>query len=235
MLKDGKLHRAWRTDQTRFIAYLEDHAALGEGLLALYQTDFDPRWYSAARDQAEEILAHFTDPEGGFFDTRDDHEKLITRPKSLQDSPIPSGNSLAISLLLKLAALTGESRYSEPAESALRAMQDNALRYPTAFAGWLCAIDFAIGPQLQVALIGTSTDADFNALANVIHERYLPRLVVAGAEEGAQEVPALLEGRGIEGTNASAYLCQRFTCKLPTTSPEVLLEQIEAALSSDPR
>ena len=89
LLADGKLLRSWRDGKAQYTAYLEDHAALGLGLLALYQSDFDPRWYQEAVRQADELLEAFADPEGGFFDTRHDHEQLIARPKSIQDSPTP--------------------------------------------------------------------------------------------------------------------------------------------------
>jgi uncharacterized protein YyaL (SSP411 family) len=232
MLVDGKLLRSWRDGKANFAAYLEDHAALGLGLLELYQIDFNLRWYLAAVTQAEEILDNFQDTQGGFFDTRHDHERLIARPKSLQDSPIPSGNSMAAALLLKLGALTGDSRFIDPAEAAIDAMQSNAAKYPTAFGNWLCAADFSLGPQLQLAVMGDIQDAGFGKMIEVIHKRYLPRIVLAAADPSMEGIPGLLVDRDqIEG-KATAYLCQAFACKLPTTSPEELARQIEEARSS---
>jgi uncharacterized protein YyaL (SSP411 family) len=227
--KDG-LRRSWRQGSARYTAYLEDHAALGLGLLDIYQLDFNSDWYQAAVDQGEEIMAHFVDSKGGFFDTRDDHEELIARPKSLQDSPTPSGNTLAITLLLRLAALTGDSRYLDPAESAIRAMQENAARHPTAFAGWLGEMDFLLGPQLQLAIMGSWESLEFQALKEVIDRRYLPRMVVAGGLPDVTPRPTLLEGRQLIDGKPTAYLCQGFTCKLPTTSPEILEKQVEDGL-----
>ncbi|HEY70520.1 MAG TPA: thioredoxin domain-containing protein, partial [Anaerolineae bacterium] len=221
--------RSWRLGQARHRAFLEDHAALGKGLLSLYQTDFNPRWYQGCIEQAEEILLHFTDPQGGFFDTGGDHETLIARPKSMQDSPMPSGNTLAVELLLRLSALSGERRYSEAAEAAIRAMQDIASRHPTSFAGWLSNLDFAIGPQLQLALMGQPEAQDFQSLAATIRGRFMPNLVIAGGLGSMDGDPQLLKGRqSIEG-KATAYLCRSFSCNLPTTSPVELIEQLEAA------
>jgi len=231
LLKDGVLYRTWRKGQISHTAYLEDHAALAEGLLALYQTDFDPRWYRAVVKQADEILENFTDPKGGFFDTRHDHETLITRPKSLQDSPIPSGNSLAISLFLKLTSLTNDSRYRAAAETTLLAMQDIAQRYPTSFSGWLNNIDFAIGPQTQIAVIGPPSTARFKELSQIAHSRYLPRIVLAGGKLEEKNSPTLIEGRPMLGDLPTAYLCQQFTCKRPTTSPEELKTLIDETLA----
>ncbi|NIM92546.1 MAG: DUF255 domain-containing protein [Anaerolineales bacterium] len=231
MHRDGKLMRSWRSGKANYTAYLEDHAALGLGLIELYQVDFNLRWYNAAIKQTEEILGHFRDLNGGFFDTRDDHDKLISRPKTLQDSPIPSGNSMAALLLLQLGALTGENKYIEPALEALRAMQENAGRHPSAFSWWLCAIDFALGPQLQLALVGDPSDEEFHNLANVTYGQFLPRLVIAGGIPSSGAFPTLLHGRKQIDEAPTAYLCQGFACKLPTKDPEELESQIMEAES----
>jgi len=231
LVVDGRLQRSWRRGQARYNAYLEDHAALGLGLLALYQVDFDLRWYAAAVAQADEILAAFPDPQGGFFDTRHDHERLIARPKSIQDSPTPSGNTSAASLLLQLAALTGERRYAVPAEAAASAMQELAAGHPTAFSGWLCAMDFALGPQLQLALAGDPSELEFQALAQVPRSRYLPNLVTAGGEPGTGGQPGLMADRSRIDGQPAAYLCQGFVCRLPVTTPEALAEQLDAVAS----
>jgi uncharacterized protein YyaL (SSP411 family) len=223
------LMRSWREGIARQPGFLEDHAAVGAGLLALYQTDFDPRWYQGAVKQAEEILARFSDATGGFYDTGEDHEPLLSRPKSLQDLPIPSANTLAAKLLLELGAMSGDRKYVDPAQTALLAMQAHAVRYPSYYAAWLSALDFALGPQLQLAIVGQPGTPDFNALAAPVQGRFLPRLVIAGGAAG-DDHPQLLANREVIEGQATAYLCQGFTCKLPTTSAATLLEQLESAL-----
>ncbi|MCH8877263.1 MAG: thioredoxin domain-containing protein [Chloroflexi bacterium] len=231
LVVDGRLLRSWRKGEARYTAYLEDHAALGLGLLALYQADFDPRWYREAKRQADEIVEAFTDPQGGFFDTRHDHEQLIARPKSIQDSPTPSGNTLAVTLLLKIGAYEGESRYIEPAESALRSMAKTAAQHPAAFAGWLNALDFAIGPQLQLAIAGSPSDPNFKELSSRADTLFIPNLVVAGGEPGEEGQPMLMADRTLREGVPTAYLCQGFTCQLPTTKVDELLRQMDEALT----
>jgi hypothetical protein len=231
--KNGKLMRSWRKGKSKFTAYLEDHAALGLGLMDLYQVDFDSRWYKAAVEQAQEIIGHFTDSNGGFFDTRDDHEKLIARPKSIHDSPIPSGNTLAISLLQRLGAMTGDPTYIDPALRAIQAMQENAARYPNAFAGWLCEFDFALGPQLQLALLGDPNSKAFSEIKAVIDEPYLPNLVIAAGVPYSSPQPELILNRELIDGKPTAYLCQGFTCKIPTNSADTLRSQLKVAL--DPK
>ncbi len=232
LLVDGKLLRSWRDGKAQYTAYLEDHAALGLGLLALYQSDFNPRWYREAVRQADELLEAFADPEGGFFDTRHDHEQLIARPKSIQDSPTPSGNTLAAMLLLTLGAYEGAARFIDPAESALRAMVLTASQHPSAFAGWLNAMDFAIGPQLQLAIAGSPSDPRFNELLSRFNSEYIPNLIVAGGEPGADDQPTLMAERGMREDRPTAYLCQGFACQLPTTEVDELLRQLEGAISA---
>jgi uncharacterized protein YyaL (SSP411 family) len=79
--------------------YLEDYSYLIEGLVELYQTTFDARWYQAAHELAETMIARFRAEDGGFYDTSDDHETLITRPRELQDNATPSGNAMAAAVL----------------------------------------------------------------------------------------------------------------------------------------
>ncbi len=229
LIANGKLLRSWRDGEARYTAYLEDHAALGLGLLALYQADFDPRWYRAAIAQAEEILSAFSDPNGGFFDTRHDHEQLIARPKSIQDSPTPSGNTLAATLLLTLGAYEGDSRFIQPAESAVRAIARTAAQHPSAFAGWLNAIDFVMGPQLQLAIAGSPADETFSQLSFRANSEFLPNLILAGGEPGRDGEPMLMKGRSMIEGDATAYLCEEFSCQLPTSSPAELSRQLDAA------
>jgi uncharacterized protein YyaL (SSP411 family) len=226
-LSEEGLLRSWRQGIARHSAYLEDHAALGLGLLDLYQADFNPRWYQAAVVQAEEILTHFIDPNGGFFDTRDDQESPLTRPKNLQDNPTPSGNTLAVSLFNRLALFIDDTRYFDQAESAVRAMQENAGRHPISFAGWLCETDFSLGPKVQVAIMGSMENAHFQELKNVIDRRYLPRTIIAGGLPEKFPRPKLLEARDLIDGKPTAYLCEGFKCKLPTTSPQFLENQLE--------
>ena len=133
---------------------LEDYAHLADGLLALYEATFDERWFIAARALADAILAHFADPAGGFFDTADDHERLVTRPKDLQDNAVPSGNAMADTVLLRLAALTGEGRYREAAERAIGAVSPPSPRATRPASPVADALDFALAPVVEVAIVG---------------------------------------------------------------------------------
>ena len=206
--------------------YLEDYANLAEGLLALYETTFDAKWFTAARELADELLAHFTDPQGGFFDTSDDHEELVTRPKDMQDNAVPSGNAMAVTVLLKLAAYTGDSRYADAAEHALGAVQRALAAAPLGFAQWLCALDFDLGQPKEIAIIGDGEERE--KLLAVVRRNYQPNQVVAAARPNEDSpIPLLKERPQLRG-HATAYVCQRFACQTPVIDPDALAEQLSA-------
>ncbi len=226
---DGRLRRSWKDGRATGEGVLEDHTHLAEGLLALYGATFDERWFTTARDLMEVVLGHFSDPAGGFFDTADDAERLVTRPKGLQDNALPSGNAMAATVLLQLHALTGEARYRAAAEGTLRLVAAVAHRYPTAFAQWLIAADLATGPIDEVAIVGSMEDERTKALLAVTEEGFRPRQVVAAsATPGASAVP-LLSGRAARDGNPTAFVCRGFACRLPVTDPEALREELAAA------
>jgi len=234
MVVDGQLMRSWRKGRASVPAFLEDYAAVGLGLLTLYQVDFNPRWLDVASKLAGTILDRFTDPKGGFYDTAEEQSDLIVRPKSIQDSPYPSGNSLAVMLFLQLNAIDGDTRFYEAALKSLRSVAQQASGYPTAFAGWLSAIDFNLGPQIQLGLAGDPASDSFRRLLGIAAQEFYPRMVRAGGLPTAPNLPALLEDRPMQDRRATAYLCQGFQCQLPTNEPAVLARQIAEALTNDP-
>jgi uncharacterized protein YyaL (SSP411 family) len=225
-------NRTWRLGTAKNRANLRDLAAVGLGLLALYETDFNPDWYREVEEIADEMLSSYQDQDGGFYDTHIDQSCLIKRPKSIQDTAIPSGNSLAITLLLRLYSLSGDSRYADPAWQALQAMQSIANRHPTAFSGWLIALDYAIGPQLQLALLGDPQRAEFKRFLEVVDRRYLPILTRAGGKPDSSPIPKLLENRSMIDEMVTAYLCEGFVCYKPTNSVEEFTKQLNQVLES---
>jgi uncharacterized protein YyaL (SSP411 family) len=223
---DGRLLRSWKHGAARLNAYLEDHAYLLEALLTLYEASFEVRWFDAARETADAMIARFADPErGGFFTTSDDHEELIARRKDVEDHPIPSGNSAAAFGLLRLAALTGEHEYERHAVSVLRLFARVAARHPHAVAHLLRALDFQLAPVREVALTSPADGDGLGALASVVRAKLRPYIVIAGGVEGTERPELMAERRAVEGRPA-AYVCERFACRAPVTEPE----QLAAAL-----
>ena len=224
---DGRLGRSWKDGRSSGEGVLEDYADLADGLLALYGATFDERWFTAARDLADVILDHFVDPAGGFFDTADDHEVLVTRPKDSQDNATPSGGSMATVVLLRLAALTGEARYREAADRALATVTSFLERYPTGFANWLSAAELAVNGIAELAIVGAPEDLRTRALLDVARTGGRADLVVAVAADPSMSVVPLLGERVAVNGRPTAYVCRNFTCRLPVTDPAALAAQLK--------
>ena len=220
---NGQLRRAWRAGHVSDEVFLEDYAAIILGLLDLYQVDFNNRWFTAAIDLADEIMARFADPAGGFFDTSANGETLFMRPKDLQDNATPSGNALAAEALLRLSAFTGRADYRIKAEQSLRFISEPVHRYPIAFGRWLNAIDFALASVKQVAILGEMNTPELQKMLKVVREEYRPNQVVAVSSYPPTEgAPALLNDRPLIADSSTAYVCQGFVCKIPVTTAEKL-------------
>jgi uncharacterized protein YyaL (SSP411 family) len=223
---DGRLGRSWKDGRSTGEGVLEDYADLADGLLALYEATLDERWFVTARQLADAILDHFVDPDGGFFDTADDHETLITRPKDVQDNAVPSGGSMAAAVLLKLAALTGESRYRAAADRAIATVIPYLARYPTGFANWLSAAHLAVDGIDELAIAGPLDDEATRALIAVAATGFRPNLVLAVSPDPSASAVPLLEGRELSDGRPTAYVCRDFACRLPVTDPVALRSQL---------
>lgn len=226
---DGKLRRSWRDGKTTHEVFLEDYAALILGLLELYQTDFNAQWFAAAKELADEMIEKFSDPNGGFFDTPNDGENLLFRPKDVQDNATPSGNALACEALLKLAAYTDDGKYRDIAEKALGLVTKFVMQYPLGFGRWLTAANLATGKMKQVAAVGEAGDPDFQRLIKAIRSEYRPSMVVAASSVSEKyNPPALLHDRPKMNGKATVYICEGFVCKQPTTEVGTLIEQLNS-------
>jgi uncharacterized protein YyaL (SSP411 family) len=174
----------------------------------------------------EQVLSRFVDPAGGFFDTASDAEALVTRPKDLQDNAIPSGNAAAAGVLLRLAALTGDGRYRDAAEASLRLVAAFADRYPTGFAQWLSALDFAYADVVEVAVVGSPEDGGTRALMAPLAEGFRPNQVIAVAADPEGSVVPLLRDRVRRDGRATAYVCRNFACRTPVTDADALRREL---------
>jgi uncharacterized protein YyaL (SSP411 family) len=221
--ENGRLLRSWKDGESKLNGYLEDYSYLVEGLLELYQTTFEPRWFVAAQELSETVIAHFHASEGGFFDTSDDHETLITRPRDLQDNATPSGNAMAVTALLKLAGFTNELRYVDIADQALTQMQPMMSQYPLGFGQWLQALAYALSKPREIAIVGGPDSADTQTLLSVVRDGYRPFQVVAlGSPDAQPPAVPLLQDRGLVEWQAAAYVCRDFACQAPVTQLKAL-------------
>jgi uncharacterized protein YyaL (SSP411 family) len=213
---DGRLLRTWSAGaEPKLNGYLEDYAFLLDGLVALYEATFAPRWITAALELATVLIDQFWDPaEGGFFYTGRDHEKLIARTKEAQDSSLPSGNGMAATALLRLAQLTGRAELREKALTTLTRVSGLVAQAPQATGQLLLALDFHLGPVQEFAVVGNPAVPETQEVLRAIHQGFRPNKVVALRGPEAEPAIALLADRPARG-GVTTYICENFTCQAP--------------------
>ncbi len=228
--KEGRLLRSYKDGEARLAAYLEDYALLIEGLIELYQTTFDLRWFTTAKELTLQMIALFWDDESGFYDTAHDHESLITRPQEVMDNAVPSGTSAAVGALARLSILADHPEGWRLAERVLERLGSAVAQYPTGF-GYLGAhLAFMISGPHEIALVGPAESDAMQALLAVVRQPYRPHQVVAHRAPGDEAAPAaipLLAGREMVDGRPTAYVCRSYACQLPVTTPDALRDQLD--------
>jgi uncharacterized protein len=220
----GRVLRTWTNGVRGGPGFLEDHAAVALGFLGLYELTFDRVWLHRATTIADAINKHFWDDHAkAFFDTADDAEALITRPRDVTDNATPAGTSLAVDLFLQIADLTDEQPLRERAEWVLTTMAEPMAQHGPAFGYLLNAADQTVNGSTQVALVGDPSASDFRALDTTVATTYIPALVLAGGQPGNACGIALLDGRPEILDRATAYVCHGYVCDRPVTEPAELV------------
>jgi uncharacterized protein YyaL (SSP411 family) len=233
LVVDGRLRRSYKDGRARFNGYLEDYACVADGLVELYEATFETRWIAEAGSLADAILELFWDAEKGvFYDTAADHEELVTRPRDVYDNASPSGNSVAVDVLLRLSVLLEREEYRERAVAVLEDLSGAISQIPGAFGRLLSALDFYLSTPYEIALIGAPDASETRTLLSAVYSAYIPNKVVAGRaeddEEAARLVP-LLADRPMREGKATAYVCVNYACQNPTTEPTELARQLGVA------
>lgn len=236
MTEDGRLYRTHKNSESKLNGYLEDYAHFIDALLELYQSTFMEKWFVAARKLTDFVLEHFAaEDDGGFFDTSDDHEELIVRPRNLQDNAIPSGNSMMAKQLIRLSAYTGDARYDESARQIMRILAPVMQQYPQAFGEALNAADMLINGVSEVAIVGNPVQAKTKALLDVVRLPYRPNVITALARQNMSDnaVIPLLNYRTIRNDKPTVYVCRNFACANPVNTVDETLELLNANFRAD--
>ncbi len=223
---DGRLRRVSRDGVVGAHAgVLEDYGCVATAYVDLAAATADALWLERARALLDVAVARFAAGDGGFFDTADDAEALVSRPRDPADNASPSGLSSLVHALLGYAALTGSGEHRSLAEDALTSVVEIARKAPR-FAGWsLAAAEAALSGPVEIAIVGADGDPARDELARVAREAGLPGSVVVVATPGASGIP-LLEGRDLVDGRAAAYVCRELVCERPVTDAEALRDAL---------
>lgn len=220
-MRDGqRLVRSFGGD-VRPRAVLEDYAFLVAALLDLFEATGDIERLEQAIALDQTVLERFEDPAGAWFRTPDDGEVLIAREKPDSDGAEPSGSSVHVLSLLRLAALTGDDRYRQRAVRAQDALHESIAR--GRMPEMLVAVDFMRETPKEIVLVTPHADGTAAPFLRTLARAVLPNhvLVVISESSPASDaiaalVPWVSEKHTIDGLT-TAYVCQGGVCTLPTT------------------
>jgi uncharacterized protein len=227
---DGRLLRTYKSGgKPKLNAYLEDYAFLVNALVSVYESDFNVKWLQSATSLAEIMIDEFWDAaEGGFFFTGKSHEALICRNKDPHDSSTPSGNSVAVMGLLRLARLTGRNDFQDKAKATLQVFSGLMSSSPMASAQMLICLDFYLGPVQEIAVIGEYAAPEVNEALVEIRRPFLPKMVLSWAADEASATGTglpLLAAKKALGP-VTTYVCQDYACQEPIIGVEGLKKEL---------
>ena len=221
--ENGRLLRTHRAGRSRLLGQCSDYAATVAALLDLYQAGFHPRRLHQAGELAGQMIDLFYDGEnGGFFAVGRDHETLIVRAKDTDDNALPSGNSMAVMDLLRLARFLDKPDDYARARKTLLLLAEPMSKAPQMYGHLLCALDFYLDAPQEIVLAGDPGDEAYRALRAEVFRRFLPNTILAGTNGRSIETIPLLEGKAGGGGKAMAYVCSHYACRKPTSDPAEL-------------
>jgi uncharacterized protein YyaL (SSP411 family) len=232
--KDGRLYKRSRLGSAGLTGMLEDYAFAVWGLLELYETSFDERYLTAAIELTDAALEHFWDEAGGgFYLSPDDGEQLIVRSKDIYDGAIPSGNSVFALNLLRISRITAKPDYEDRAAKIIRAFSGAVQRAPMGYTQLMLAVDFMVGPAFEIVVAGKRDAEDTHAMLRALAAKFLPNKVLLfrptdEAEAAIVSIAEYTKAQVWREEKATAYVCQNFACKQPTTDIETMLESLDS-------
>jgi len=229
----GVLFRAWREGRGTIEAFAEDYAYFIQGLLDLYEATFDLRWIKwAKRLQAKMDELFWDEAGGGYFNSAAGATDIVLRLKEDYDGAEPTPSSIAALNLLRLAGIFSQDKgYRLRALRTLEAFRPHWLESPHALPQMLCALELALEPPRHLMLAGNPASGSFRALADAAQEKLGHRRIVLALDGGAgqawlaRSAPWLADMHPVNG-QATAYLCQEFSCQAPVTTAEELRKSL---------
>jgi uncharacterized protein YyaL (SSP411 family) len=236
----GKLKRRYRAGHTSTDGFLDDYAFLIQGLLDLYETTFNVSWLSWAVALEERQDALFWDAgQGGYFDTTGGDPSVLFRTRDDYDGAEPAASSVAAMNLLRLWQATDRKEWREKADRTFQVFAERLEAAPHALPQLAVALDFSLSKPKQVVIAGEPGAPDTRDMLLIVRRRFLPGKVLfladgaAGQRQLSKWLP-FFASVSRKGGRATAYVCEDYVCKLPTTDVKVFELQLTGKPNEKP-
>ncbi|MBN2339939.1 MAG: thioredoxin domain-containing protein [Deltaproteobacteria bacterium] len=232
--EDGTLRHRFRDGEAAVEGQFDDYAFYIFGLIELYQATFHVDYLQRALALTRQAETLFGSAEGGYYLTTAHATDLIVRPREFFDGALPSGNSVMFENLIRLARITGVPELEDSATRLSRAFSDSARRSPDAHTWFLSGLQFAIGPSIEIVVVGESDHPDtqslLDAATRAAPQTYHPHKVIihktAANRTQLAELAPYTANQEILDNRPTAYVCMNQTCAEPVHTPRILVEQI---------
>jgi uncharacterized protein YyaL (SSP411 family) len=229
----SSMKHVYKDGQTGVDGFLEDYAAVAEGLLALHWASLDSRWLEPVVDLTRSMIQQFKGEGDLLFDTAAGQEGLFVRPRNTADGATPSGVALAVGVQFKMWALTGQKEYWHIAEKNLLLEREGCSKYPLGYSYWLADMDYYLSKSVEIIVAGKSESELTSQFADLINSRWRPNAVLAFFTPGLSQVLdslPIFAGRKMIDEKPAAYVCRDNTCRAPANNLidlEKVLQEIE--------
>jgi len=225
--KNHILHRTFKNAEPKLNGYLDDYAYMANASVDMFENTSQPKYLSFAINLANYLMAHFWDDStNGFFFTSDDHEKLIMRPKNNYDLSMPSGNSVAAYVLLKLYHITQNKQFLEIAKKIIESQAISAAENPFAFGYLLNALYLYYQKPTEITIINGKN----SELVSSLRKKFLPESIMVLVENQsnleALSKHSFFSGKEFQNDKTTVFVCKNFSCSLPLSD----LSEIEKEL-----
>jgi uncharacterized protein YyaL (SSP411 family) len=226
--KDGTLRRSYRQGPGEIPGFCEDYAFLIQGLLDLFEADFQPAWLAWALElQAVQDRLFWDASGGGYFSSASGDPAILIRMKEDHDGAEPAASSVTARNLQRLSEFTGRGEMRERAAMTVQAFGAVLERVPTAVPQMLHSLGALQSPWRQIVIAGDLAAADTRALLETVRRKHLPNTILLHAESAAaaksfgERLVAASQMTALDG-RATVYVCQNFTCEAPVFEPKAL-------------
>jgi uncharacterized protein len=233
LTNDGKLLHRFRDGEAKINGHLDDYAFLAWGLIELYEATFKTNYLKKAIELTNKMIELFWDENnGGFF--LSENEDVLFKQKEIYDGAIPSGNSVALLVLIKLSKITGRSDLNELTFKLVETFSGTVSKHPSAYTFFLSAFDFLIGPSFEIIIVGKSSD-DISKIQKLLNSKFIPNKILLYKPTDREDeinliAPFLTHYKEIDG-KTTIYICTNYECKQPVTSVEEMMRLIDELIS----